>query len=117
LKELVKVKVTNWYNLGLQLDIDDDELQAIGCNNPQDQDGCKRGMFRKWLKKSPQASYTQLIRALVDIGDVNEADILCKKHSELDKFAKVVKHHHVAMRSTAPDEGRTGPMYRHAVMF
>lgn len=91
LKELVKVKVTNWYNLGLQLDIDDDELQAIGCNNPQDQDSCKRGMFRKWLKKSPQASYTQLIRALVDIGDVNEADILCKKHGELDKFAKVVK--------------------------
>ena len=29
LKELVKVKVTNWYNLGLQLD--NDELQAIGC--------------------------------------------------------------------------------------
>ena len=83
LKELVLVKVTNWHNLGLQLNIDDDELRTIGRNNPQDQDACKRDMFRAWLKNCPQASYPQLIQAMVDIGDVNEASILGKKHGEL----------------------------------
>ena len=82
LKELVTVKVKSWYNLGLQLDIDDDDLQIIESNNPQDQDVCKRAMFRTWLRICPQASYRQLVQALVALGDVREADRLCKKYGE-----------------------------------
>jgi len=80
--ELVKVKVTSWYNLGLELCIEDTELESIRCNNPQDQDGCKRDMFRKWLKNFPEASYKHLIQALVELGEKSEADHLCKKYSE-----------------------------------
>ena len=82
LKELVTVKVNDWYNLGLQLDIDDDDLQTIKRDNPRDENGCKRDMFRTWLRICPQASYRQLVQALVALGDVSEADRLCKKHGE-----------------------------------
>jgi len=83
MKELVTVKVNSWYNLGLQLDIEDDDLQPIERNHPQDQERCKRDMFRTWLRMCPQASYRQLVQALVELGDVREAERLCKKHGEL----------------------------------
>jgi len=82
LKELVTVKMKSWYNLGLQLDIEDDDLQTIKNDNPQDQEGCKRDMFRTWLRICPQASYRKLVQALVEVGDVREADRLRKKHGE-----------------------------------
>jgi len=77
------VKVKSWYNLGLQLNIEDYDLQTIERNNPQDQEGCKRAMFRIWLNNSPQASYKQLLQALVELDDVREADHLHKKYGEL----------------------------------
>jgi len=77
------VRVKCWYDLGLQLDIDDHVLQTIQENHPQNQDGCKRDMFRTWLRMNPQASYSQLVQSLVELGDVSVADFLCNKHGEL----------------------------------
>lgn len=82
LKELVTVKVNDWYDLGLQLDIQNDDLQTIKRNYPHDQKSCKREMFIKWLSICPQASYSQLVKALSVLGDETEADRLCRKHSE-----------------------------------
>ena len=82
MKELVTVKVNDWWNLGLQLDIKDGDLQTIESNNPRDENGCKRTMFRTWLRICPQASYRQLVQALVALGDLREADRLCKKYGE-----------------------------------
>ena len=72
----------HWYNLGLELYVEDDELNTIRRNNPQDQDNCKREMFRKWLSNCPQASYRQLVRALVSVGDVREAERVSKDHGK-----------------------------------
>ena len=77
------MKVKSWYNLGLRLDIEDEDLQTIKHDNPQDQEGCKRDLVRAWLRSCPQASYRQLLQALVELGDVREADRLCKKYGEL----------------------------------
>ena len=82
LKDLVKVKVENWYTLGLQLDIKYDDLDTIRSNCPQDQEGCKQNMFKAWLRNCPQASHRQLVQALVALGDVSEADNLCRKYGE-----------------------------------
>jgi len=46
LKELVTVKMKSWYNLGLQLDIQDNDLQTIKNDNPQDQEGCETCLGR-----------------------------------------------------------------------
>ena len=76
------MNMANWYNLGLELYIQDAELETIRRNNPQNQDDCKRDMFRKWLTNCPEASYKQLIQALVELGEKREADRLCKKYSK-----------------------------------
>lgn len=82
MKELVRVKEERWYDLGLELNIEDYVLRIIEKNRTQDQRGCMRDMFRTWLEKYPQASYRQLVQALVDLGNVREADRLCKKYGE-----------------------------------
>ena len=79
MKELVLLHVNEWYNLGLQLDIGDGELETIKKNNPGDIAGCRRDMFRKWLRNNTSPSYTQLVEALVTIGEYGKADHLCKK--------------------------------------
>ena len=79
LKDLVLIKTVKWYNLGLQLGIDDTELDVIEENNPKDIDACKRKMFRVWLRITPSPSYQQLVEALLAVGEISEADRLCKK--------------------------------------
>jgi len=80
LKDLVDVKVKSWYKLGLKLDIKDDDLDTIESNHPRDQEVCKRDMFKAWLRNCPQPSYSQLVQALVESGDVSEANNLCRKY-------------------------------------
>lgn len=82
MRELVQVDEERWYRLGLQLNIEDYDPHTIEENHPQDQECCKRDMFRIWLKQYPQASCRQLVQALVDLRNLREAARLCKKHGE-----------------------------------
>ena len=82
LKDLVLLQTTKWYNLGLQLGIEDTELDVIEENNPKDIDACKRKMFKTWLRITPSPSYQQLVEALQTVGEISEADCLCKKYSK-----------------------------------
>ena len=83
LKDLVLVKTTKWYNLGLQLGIEDTELDVIEENSPKDIDACKRKMFKAWLRITPNPSYQKLVEALQTVGEISEADHLCKKYSKI----------------------------------
>ena len=83
LKDLVLVQTTKWYNLGLQLGIKDTELDVIEENNSKDVDTCKRKMFKAWLRITPSPSYQQLVEALLAVGEISEADHLCKKYGEI----------------------------------
>ena len=82
LKDLALLQTTKWYNLGLQLGIKDTELDVIEENNPKDIDACKRKMFKTWLKITPSPSYQQLVEALQTVGEITEADRLCKKYGK-----------------------------------
>ena len=82
LKDLVLVKTTKWYNLGLQLGIEDTELDVIEENNAKDIDACKRKMFKAWLRITPNPSYQKLVEALQTVGEISEVDHLCKKYSK-----------------------------------
>ena len=80
LKDLVLVQVTEWYDLGLQLGVEDEELDVIDRNNPGNLKACRREMFKAWLRISSSPAYQQLVEALIAVGDVKEADKLCKKY-------------------------------------
>ena len=82
MKDLVLIKVTEWYELGLQLGVDDAELEEIEKNNRGDIRACRRNMFRAWLRITPSSSYQQLVEALMAVGEAKEADLLCKKYSK-----------------------------------
>ena len=82
MKALIGTKVVDWYDLGLQLDIDDSELMTIQHMGPQDNRRCVRDMFRVWLQNSPNPTYKQLVDALVAIGQPMEAERLCIQYGE-----------------------------------
>ena len=59
-----------WYDLGTQLLTADTAgtLDVIKTNNPNDVSACCNTMFIKWLQLQPNATWSQLIIALVNIG-------------------------------------------------
>ena len=59
MKDLILIKVTEWYELGLQMGVDDAELEEIEKNNLR---ACRRKMFRAWLRITPSPFY-QLVEA------------------------------------------------------
>ena len=83
LKDLVLIQTTEWYDLGLQLGIEDAELEDIQSNNPKSVRTCRREMFKAWLRITPSPSYQQLVEALQTVGEISEADHLCKKYGKI----------------------------------
>ena len=72
---------TKWYTLGVELlDGDTAVLDVIETNYQSDDDRCSR-MFKKWLEMKPDASWSQLVTALNDIGLNTAADNV--RHSKL----------------------------------
>ena len=80
LKDLILVKVIKWYDLGLQLGVEDTELEEIKRNNPGDLGACRRDMFRAWFRITPSPSYQQLVEALETVKEVTAAEHLRKKY-------------------------------------
>ena len=82
LKDLELVQVNKWYDLGQQLELKDTELEVIKRKNQGNLKACQREMFRVWLRMTPSPSYQQLVEALVTVGEVGEAEYLCKKYGK-----------------------------------
>ena len=56
-------ELNEWYDLGLQLDIEDHYLDKFLSEN-QKIDECKRAMLQFWLKSDEEPSWEKLISAL-----------------------------------------------------
>ena len=82
LKDLVLVQTREWYDLGLQLGVEDTELDVIQSNYPLNIRACRREMFKAWLRITPTPTYQQLVEALVAVEEVREADTLSKKYGK-----------------------------------
>ena len=76
------IQTAEWYNIGLQLGLEDVELKVIQQNYPKDTEACKREMFSAWLKKTSDPSYQQLVEALRAVGENRKANDLCKKYGK-----------------------------------
>ena len=71
-----------WYDLGLQLGVDDEELKTIQQNYLRDSKACKREMFSAWLRTASSPSYQQLVEALRTVGENKEANHLCERYGK-----------------------------------
>ena len=60
---------TEWLDLGIELLEQEDEeaLYEIKANHSNNASECCREMFQLWLRKSPSATWDQLIQALRDV--------------------------------------------------
>ena len=69
-------KTTIWIQLGLELSLDQTDLDIIQANNPQDVERCCLGMFNLWLNKQPNASWETLRKTLVYVELENLASLI-----------------------------------------
>ena len=69
-----------WHNLGTQLLTDDTVgvLDVIKADHPNDVSACCNKMFVKWLELQPNATWSQLIAALSNIGMNTAAEEVIK---------------------------------------
>ena len=79
------LQVSDWYRLGLALNLDSYDLGIIE-ENYRDRRRQTWKMFDLWLTQQADASYEQLIEALHEVGDERVANSLCKKYGEYDIF-------------------------------
>ena len=86
LKDLMHLHVSDWYRLGMELNLMSDDLDIIEDDFRGDtrKQTCK--MFKLWLRTQPNASYEQLIEALNKVGCEKVANSLCKKYGEYGIF-------------------------------
>ena len=70
--------ITQWRDLGLELVDSNNVLKVIETDHPNDVNTCCRMMFEKWLEKTPDASWSQLITALNNIKMNTAADAVSK---------------------------------------
>ena len=65
-----------WYILGAELEIDDEELNKIEDKYSDDKMRMLK-MFGGWLKKGENPTYRTLLKALVDIDKKEIAQLIC----------------------------------------
>ena len=83
LSEVMRIEhievATKWYELGLELVDSNKILKVIKADHRSDVNTCCHVMFEKWLEKTPDASWSQLITALNNIEMKTAADVVCKQ--------------------------------------
>ena len=84
LKELIRElrqKAADWEDIGIELDIDDGDLQTIKSNNVGNSSSCLRDMLRKWLTKTfPEPSWIAIVEAIEHLGDEELATKIKSKY-------------------------------------
>lgn len=79
LRELVRLPSFDWYHVGLELELEDDELETISKDNQQDEVKARREFYRLWLRRCADASYQKLVDALYRARHESVAHHVCTK--------------------------------------
>ena len=89
LRELRQLPVTKWYNLGLQLEVNQEELEKIQSKHPQNDRICQTKMFGVWLREVENPNYEKLLKALAVIGRRDIAESMCDKEGNTAKILEI----------------------------
>ena len=81
MKDLDLITVSDWYGVGLQLELNYQDLDIIE-RDCTDSRQCRRKMFKLWLKTSSNPTYAQLARALILSREETLAHLICQKYGE-----------------------------------
>jgi len=73
----VKKYAANWRDIGLELGLEDNALEIIKKDNPQQSVTCLQGTWRAWLKEFPDATWKKLEVALTNVKRQELGNGLC----------------------------------------
>ncbi len=83
LKDLRLIECRDYYDLGLQLDLRPNSLEALKKETSGDTRDFARGIFSSWLKgQGNKPTFKNLVLALRRIKEIEEAKKLCDKFGE-----------------------------------
>ena len=77
--ELREMTAAIWYQLGVQLEIPLAKLTTIESDHPRDAQRCLTEVINRWLRNTPECSWTKLARAVEAMGDYT---VLAEKLNE-----------------------------------
>ena len=83
LRDLVKLRITDWYKVGQKLGFKEDDLDKIHDTHSKERDkqhACQRNMFGQWLRRHPYPHAHGVIHALRSAGENKAADMLAHKY-------------------------------------
>ena len=66
-----------WYSLGTELEIDDEELDELRKEYSNDPHMRMIKMFGVWLEKGENPTFRKLLKSLVNIGKRDVAELMC----------------------------------------
>ena len=82
--------VSDWHKLGLNLGVQDYELDQIHRSRPAEGcDGWKRETFSLWLRHTPSASWRDVVGALQQMGEKIVAEMIEQKYIKKDPPSKL----------------------------
>ena len=83
LKDLVTQldEVVDWFKLGILLDISSSKLKRIRADH-RETNACKTEMLVMWMEQTTNASWTTVVRALVEIRMETLAQNIAAKYGE-----------------------------------
>ena len=96
LKDLIRLEISDWYSVGLQLDLDDEDLDGIEQTN-SDLNTRKRKMFSLWLRLEERSSYHTLARALFLADENKVANGICTTYGETHDMYMSHEYQHAAI--------------------
>ena len=94
----------SWYNLGIQLGVDIDQLDIINKENPNNIESCFREMIKLWLKQE-HPNWKDMISALIH-ETVNEKQLAARIYTALidSESAQIDQRHTTLSRIESGDE-------------
>ena len=77
----MRFELKNWYNVGLQLDLEEEDLDKIE-NSNQDSGSQQREMFRLWLRSGANITYDTILTALFRANEKKAVTDLCTQQGK-----------------------------------
>ena len=73
-------RVIDWEGLGIALGVDDGDLETIAVDCRGDNEKALRTMYRKWLRGTARPSWSDVVQALLRVGEVSVAERVREKY-------------------------------------
>ena len=87
----MRLELKNWYNVGLQLDLEEEDLDKIEKSN-QDSGTQQRKMFSLWLSSGANITYDTLLTALIRVNDKKAVTDLCTQQGKHSSTPFIILH-------------------------